>query len=390
MSSFLTFSAYLASLGPQAPSQPISPDSSSNSSAEGGSPSKRAREHSPDSSISSTSPPDNTYFKQHDNVAPTPDTASDATITLAAPTPTIPATCVVRSILCATFADIYSPFNSSSSASALSSPGTSSPPISRPLSRRSSTGCSTKSVRFARCTNASVFPALSVEEYDRSPIIPTTESESLELPKRKRGEAEGGWIKCVERERAAAAKRGLDKMKSTACGPRPSLTISSLENPVEGVHGLIEGGYFVGEERDHDESFDETEEMDDDDGMVVDDEETGGHGDEPSEPIQDDSSGDEDHQPPSSSSSAESTKDLVSSPTSLTAEVPLSRGLGIQRIDAEDSDSEDEDEETRIRREKEEERARSRAKCRERYGLCALGKYTRQEVFQSYDSLGGF
>ncbi|ORY88300.1 hypothetical protein BCR35DRAFT_23854 [Leucosporidium creatinivorum] len=387
MSSFVTFSAYLASLGPQAPSQPISPDSSSNSSAEG-SPSKRAREHSPDTSISSTSPPDNTYFKQHDNVAPTPDTASDATITLAAPTPTLPATCVVRSILCATFSDIYSPSTSSShDPSAVSSPGTSSPPISRPLSRRSSTGCSTKSVRFARCTNASVFPALSVEEYDRSPIIPTTESESLELPKRKRGEAEGGWIKCVERERAAAAKRGLDKVKSTACGPRPSLTISSLENPVEGVHGLIEGGYFVGEERDHDESFDETEELDHD-GMVVDDEETGGHGGGASETIQDDSSGDEDHH---SDSRDYHGALFVSSPTSeADPNQQQQRGLGIQRIDVEDSDDDEEDEETRTRREKEEERARSRAKCRERYGLCALGKYTRQEVFQSYDSLGGF
>ena len=394
MTSFCTFASYLASLNPpQHQNGAISPDSSSLSSAEGSlstSPTKRPRADSPDTSVSSSSPvPDHYFTTKQLSVAPVADLEvedTSETITLiTAPAPS--STCIVRSILCATFSDYDV---------TLSSPSSSSPPLSRPLSRRSSTGCSTKSVRFARCTNASVFPALSIEEYDRSPIIPTTESESLELPKRKRGEAEG-WIKCVERERAAAAKRGVDagaaNVKS-ACGSRPSVTLSSLDNPVEGVHGLIEGGYFVGEERDVDESFDETEELDVE-GMVVDDEEDLGAGGLAQALIQDDSSGDEDlteaseYRSRGSSSSLNTITPHTSEDGHHTTTSPSSAGLGIERIDQQDEEAE-EDDETRERREKEEERARSRQKCRERYGLCALGKYTRQEVFQSYDSLGGF
>lgn len=306
--------------------------------------------------------------------------------------------------------------------------------MSRPLSRRSSTGCSQKSVRFARCTNASVFPALSGDEYDRSPIIPTTESESLELPKRKRGEAEG-WIKCVERERAAAAKKGLGYkvgVDCKPCGPRPTVTISNLENPVEGVHGLIEGGYFVGEERD-DDRFSEEGDMgdDDDDHMLVDDEQTGpaGHDPllsmsilEPGHLIQDDSSGDDDellerasdldddvedepddeeeeeddvrdatvHRLEGGSSSPvlddnqsatsldHALSDQSSSDTTVTSVTTAESAAGAITVES-----------TREREAKAAAKVKAN-KCRERYGLCALGKYTRQEVFQSYDSLGGF
>lgn len=311
----------------------------------------------------------------------------------------------------------------------LSSPGTTSPPLSRPLSRRSSTGCSQKSVRFARCTNASVFPALSGEEYDRSPIIPTTESESLELPKRKRGEAEG-WIKCVERERAAAAKKGLGfkvGVDCKPCGPRPTVTISSLENPVEGVHGLIEGGYFVGEERDGNRFSEEGDVGDeDDDGMLVDDEQTGpaGHDPllsmsmlEPGSLIQDDSSGDDDEEferasdlEDNDAEDEEDEEDLHDATVRRLDVGPSSPVLddnqsasSLERVSSDHSSSDttitsattcdSTVADTTKAREDREAKAAAKvkaSKCRERYGLCALGKYTRQEVFQSYDSLGGF
>ncbi|KWU44545.1 hypothetical protein RHOSPDRAFT_33872 [Rhodotorula sp. JG-1b] len=121
-----------------------------------------------------------------------------------------------------------------------SSPFTS-PPISRPVSRRSSTS---KSVRFARCTNASVFPTHSTEEYDRSPIVPTCESESLEIKRCKAEDEEEGWIMCQARLAAAAA--GADKPQV----PKLPKHAPTMDNPVEGVHGLIEGGFFVGDERD--------------------------------------------------------------------------------------------------------------------------------------------
>ena len=117
-----------------------------------------------------------------------------------------------------------------------SSPFTS-PPISRPVSRRSSTS---KSVRFARCTNASVFPTHSTTEYDRSPIVPTCEAQSLEIKRCKNDDDDGEWVQCQAREKAAAA----------AAGARLPKHAPAMENPVEGVHGLIEGAYFVGEERD--------------------------------------------------------------------------------------------------------------------------------------------
>lgn len=190
----------------------------------------------------------------------------------------------------------------------------------------------------------------------------------MELPKRHKSE-EDGWIKCVEREKAAAAKKGV-KPDLSNCGP--CSTKSSLESPVEGVRGLISGGYFVGEERDssplqeshagHTASglgFGEDE--DDDDvldatggveDMVVDDEETG-----PDDHVQDDSSGDD--------------EDIIS---------PTSAAEG--EADGNVSEASETSSTTRS------ERCREAAK--QRYGLCALGKWSRRELFTSHDSLGGF
>lgn len=361
------------------------------------------------------------------------------------------------------------------------SPTCSSPPSSKnsspPLSRRSSTGgASSKSVRFARCTNASVFPALSGEEYDRSPIVPTCESESLALPRRKRSEAEG-WIKCVERERAAAAKAkagrgGKGKIDggrlvvgATACMPvlGQGMGDGGIENPVEGVHGLIEGsngGYFVGEERgERGDGWEEEEEEDDEDDddedgegddnvetddMVVDDQEEDDddHDQDQDEegmalsiaasslilipPIplpttthdslalpllvhMDDSSGDDsDHHlllqhplvtPPFGSPLILDPLLIVSGtltpPVVVEAKVSGSSNskLGFGMMDRSISISVEEEEEKR--REEGEGEGEVHVKGakkngRDRYGLCALGKYSRAEVFQSYDSLGGF
>lgn len=338
---------------------------------------------------------------------------------------------IVRSILCQTqSADALGDLPT---ASQPPSPG----PSSRPLSRRSSTGQSCKSVRFARCTNASVFPALSGEEYDRSPIVPSTEAESLALPKRAAGEAARGWIKCVERERAAAA----DKAKRCAPHPQSGLAAVSL---VEGVHGLVEGGYFVGEERDEgfeeegsDDMFvdDEEDIRDEEDDYDDDDEDNNqdvSDDDEVEAPqrmtlpalTRDDSSGDDsdgltiatESEPASATLSI--TSFASSSQTTLHAFAPQSpsvpalpaspslgrrtpsppRGLGLgfgmepaARAEEGEDDDEVTEEEERAMREREAAEQKQRAKkCRERFGLCALGKYTRAEVFASYDSLGGF
>ncbi|KAK4057434.1 hypothetical protein OIO90_001503 [Microbotryomycetes sp. JL221] len=407
MSIEFSFAAYLQSVGSTTMDDAISPSSSTVSSSES-SPTKRARSYSPDTSISSSSPPESYFGKvgidRRDSSANSISPTSGLTFSLGhnmtvsgiptsssstsgATLSTIATPCPLRSILCSTLS-MHGPSTSSttgsSDASFLSSPATTSPPMSRPLSRRSSH--STKSVRFARCTNASVFPALSGEEYDRSPIIPTQESESLELPKRHKSE-EDGWIKCVERERAAAAKKGI-KPDLTNCGPctqsQQLSTKSSLESPVEGVRGLISGGYFVGEERDrsspvledmaprlglaleeshhHEHDLDISAEDDDDDvlaaagavdDMVVDDEETG------VEHVQDDSSGDDSDVSPSSPS--DETSGAIADGESSTSDASTSSASN---------------------------------KCREavkqRYGLCALGKWSRRELFTSHDSLGGF
>lgn len=300
---------------------------------------------------------------------------------------------------------------------------------------------SCKSVRFARCTNASVFPALSGDEYDRSPIIPTCESESLALPKRKRDEAEG-WIKCVERERAAAAKRKAageaPLAGTTPCGPWRSPMVG-VPSPVEGLHGLIEGragGYFVGEERDEvdrdGEDADDNEHEEDDDDAVGDDEvDYRGGGDvdadaendndnmvvdeddfdveaaqrSPPPPlVQDDSSGDDSDGPLSVGSA-----DIVLTHSIQVTLVESARspkmpsdGLGFGFLERSVSIVPEEDEElAAVEEERERERlaavaaassksAANKKGARDRYGICALGKYSRAEVFQSYDSLGGF
>lgn len=388
---------------------PSSVDSWSAASSDAGSfsPQKRPRADSPDTDASSC-------ISQIDSASFFSATATSSKV-------------VVRSILCHT-----------SSIDALGDlPGSSQPPSpgpsSRPLSRRSSTGQSCKSVRFARCTNASVFPALSGEEYDRSPIVPSTEAESLALPKRAAGEAERGWIKCVERERAAAA----DKAKRCAPHPQSGLGAVSL---VEGVHGLVEGGYFVGEERDEgieeeggsDDMFvDDEEDIRDEEDDYDDDDEDDVHHDvsEDDEPVEsqrmtlpalvrDDSSGDDsdgltiatESEPASATiatSSFASTSQTTlhafgpSSPAPVlpaspslgrrTPSPPRGLGLGLTSGPGAEEDDEITEEEEKAMREREAAEQKQRAKkCRERFGLCALGKYTRAEVFASYDSLGGF
>lgn len=318
------------------------------------SPLKRPRSDSPDTSVSSS-----TSFFLYESATTLSPAAS---------------TCALRSILSPTPGP--------------SSP-LSSPPISRPLSRRSSNGTS-KSVRFARCTNASVFPCLSASDYDRSSIIPTCESESLELPRRKRSEAEG-WIKCVERERAAAARKHGGPGPS---GPCTAFTPVSL--PVEGVHGLIEGGYFVGDESGGIEFED----------MIMTDDGTTTDEDAPPALIQDDSSGD-DSDGVLSITSADviigdaptllpiSTKKAATpvAPFSVSLVEPIALGFGFLERSSQASDEEESDDEPEFHPEDldhEDDEEEEETMKADRYGLCALGKYTRAEVFSSHDSLGGF
>ncbi|GAA5866852.1 hypothetical protein JCM1840_004288 [Sporobolomyces johnsonii] len=338
----------MSSFGLSAPAPAPSP-SSSISSLDAASPPKRQRAHSPDHSVSnaslaSLSTETITSFPFHSS------TASSSRATVVSPSPTT--ACPVRSILCT---------SSSPPSTAFTTPF-SSPPPTRPVSRRSSTS---KSVRFARCTNASVFPTHSTDEYDRSPIIPTCESQSLELKRScSDNDDDGGWIKCVERERSG------EKMKMTPKLPKNS---PSMENPVEGVHGLIEGGFFVGEERDQTpsgvsvaviaEELELVEELElDTDDMLVDDSA------EDVEPVsmpmvrlrerpptleQDDSSGDD--------SDSSDPQTVSSSPDMC-------------------EDDEAEQERERVAKEKR----------KQRFGLCSLGRFTRQELFGAHDSLGGF
>lgn len=289
--------------------------------------------------------------------------------------------------------------------------------------------------------------------------MPTCESESLELPKRKRSEAEG-WIKCVERERKAALKK-----KATAC--------TATATAVEGVNGLVDG-YLVGKEREslimtRQDSYDGTVEGNNREMIepVVGNENedaTMDLAEEDDTPalIQDDSSGDDSDgmlsiasadvtlssdastidepidllllgsddiaieplhlittpikrplpSPPLSTcgtirpsafpststlnftdyrSNGPSTphpakKMFAPSPASYddhdddaTVEVEDEEEDGHER-DREDNEIEEDDED-------EDEDTTSKA---DRYGLCSLGKFTRAEVFQSFDSLGGF
>ncbi|GAA5883153.1 hypothetical protein JCM16303_006116 [Sporobolomyces ruberrimus] len=430
----------LSASGPSPSSNPFSPTgskcSSSSLGSDSASPHKRHRAHSPDSRVphhhylDSNSYPSLASFSSEFGSS-FPFSYPGGTITLpsvesviASPQPTpLP----VRSILCT---------SSSPTSSAVDTP-LSSPPPTRPVSRRSSTS---KSVRFARCTNASVFPTHSTEEYDRSPIVPTCEAQSLELKRSCSAEGDrdegGGWIKCVEREKVAAAAQ--QQLLSANGGGHSSLlpkNAPNLENPVEGVHGLIEGGFFVGEERDQvanapasvvvtgipgvgvitedieleeealeleDEMLvdDSAETVDDDDNdeedVAVPDQDTPRRGS-----IQDDSasssSSEEDIElPPSSVDSHQgggpygSNSSCASSSTSsighMTRGDSASPDMSATTVD-EDSGGEDEQERERVVKE---EREKVALKKKQRFGLCSLGKYTRQDVFGTYDSLGGF
>ena len=287
-----------------------------------------------------------------------------------------------------------------------SSPCTS-PPVSRPVSRRSSTS---KSVRFARCTNASVFPTHSTTEYDRSPIVPTCEAQSLEIKRCKNDGEDGEWVQCQAREKAAAA----------AAGARLPKHSPAMENPVEGVHGLIEGSYFVGEERDDPafptptppcgslgvavvppvipEAVDEEDDLDLDDDDVdfaALDHGVGGDGElmlvddsAESDEAQRGADGGVPHLVRSDSSDEASSDECGASSSSL--------GGGMRSSSPEDgsvSGAEGASTAASSVASAEEHGAADRcaaAEKKKKFGLCALGKWTRQDLFHSTDSLGGF
>ncbi|BGP51004.1 hypothetical protein JCM10450v2_006930 [Rhodotorula kratochvilovae] len=356
-----------------------------------GSPSKRQRNRSPDSSapqpeehhhlsnlsVDATA----SYFGAF--VLPSSDscspfaTVSTSTLTTAAPSPV----CPLKSILCAP---------SSPSSTVPSSPCTS-PPVSRPVSRRSSTS---KSVRFARCTNASVFPTHSTTEYDRSPIVPTCEAQSLEIKRCKNDDDDGEWVQCQAREKAAQAA-------AAGAGARLPKHAPAMENPVEGVHGLIEGAYFVGEERD-DPAFPATtppcgalgvqlqphaldipealDEVDED--AEFDAIDHGVDGDGEYVMVDDSAESDEAHlagDVPSLSRSDSSDEASSSEDLAAGAAGPRSSSPEGSVTDAGASPEE-----------QQAERERRCAERKKKFGLCALGKWTRQDLFHSTDSLGGF
>ncbi|BGP27032.1 hypothetical protein JCM10295v2_005994 [Rhodotorula toruloides] len=425
-------------------------------STDSASPHKRQRNKSP--SPSSPSP----SFSPHDSPADSPTTPTvakpgpkvdplsyffAASATNSASTAVLPKTaapspvCPLRSILCTSHFDESGSLVTPST----SSPATSSPPVSRPISRRSSTSTSTtlsrststshKSVRFARCTNASVFPTHSTEDYDRSPIVPTGEKESLEIYRCPRGGGEGedgeggGWIMCHAKkaggvEGEGKRKRFLPSSSSSSSWASGASTGGSMM-PVEGVRGLFAGSYFEGEERDHPlfpastpacgtagvvipEAEEEDEDDEDqarllgegigDDGelMEVDDsaeaegpEEVEMEREEPDAEVEaevgamellavstssdrrrgSDSSAHSSSSASSATSTDESHPHRASSPSTPTSSPP-----------AEFANDE----------ERERDKAQRCAERKKRFGLIGLGKYTRQELFQSHDSLSGF
>ncbi|GAA5837012.1 hypothetical protein JCM9279_007732 [Rhodotorula babjevae] len=329
-------------------------------------------------------------------VLPSSDVDSSATVTPVSPSPV----CPLKSILCAP---------SSPSSTVPSSPCTS-PPVSRPVSRRSSTS---KSVRFARCTNASVFPTHSTTEYDRSPIVPTCEAQSLEIKRCKNDDEDGEWVQCQAREKAAAA----------AAGARLPKHSPAMENPVEGVHGLIEGSYFVGEERD-DPAFPTTtppcgslgvaivppvipEAVDEEDDLDLDDDDVdfaaldhgvGGDGElmlvddsaESDEAQREHASGvphlvrsDSSDEASSSSEECGASSSSVGGMRSSSPEGSVSGAEGASTA-ASSVASGDEQQHGAAAAD------RCTAEKKKKFGLCALGKWTRQDLFHSTDSLGGF
>lgn len=389
-----TFAEYLASLDQHHRKEHFVPgaEDAMDAAALEQSPLKRPRADSPEASVTSSAAASTSSFFLYESAK----TISAAT-----------SACVLRSILTPT----------------PSSP-LSSPPISRSLSRRSSTSNASgtsKSVRFARCTNASVFPCLSASDYDRSSIVPTCESESLELPRRKRSEAEG-WIKCVERERAAAAKKqGVSIVAGQMAGPSgPCTTFTPAPLPVEGVHGLIQGGYFVGDERDGDGGMDGYGEdtLMTDDGLTTDEEiapvlirdDTSSGSAEDSDELGSILSADvviggttplqlESHKglrlvipsPEPRAPVALSSFGSARTPSSITSDSDEEDNdqdeFHPEDLDHHDDSGHARDDEGGAASSDDEEEIRTKT---DRYGLCALGKYTRAEVFSSHDSFGGF
>ncbi|GAA5886498.1 hypothetical protein JCM6882_001658 [Rhodosporidiobolus microsporus] len=419
--------------------------------SDAGSPHKRQRNTSPDhsapSSASTLRPEANSYFAF---------AASNASITtIHAPTPsssTSSTPCAIRSILCtpsspSRFATLLAPpsFRSGSTFSLFarstspSSPYTS-PPCSRPLSRRSSTS---KSVRFARCTNASVFPTHSTDEYDRSPIVPTGVSESLELKRTDDDDDDGGWVQCHVRDKKRQQQQDKDAQQqaaiqaaAVAAGAKLPKHASAMENPVEGVHGLIEGGFFVGDSAERDGAHpalaaassslstvaaaaavdtppaipevedDEQLEFFEDEGMVVDDSTESASDESHSTTtssavprlVRTGSLSDDDSSSVSAGSSSESAL-RSSSPdgTGLDPDAAMHAAYGsqprIRRGSATSSDgggAGSAEEGAAGEPPEPEEREKKRAECRKRFGLCAFGKVSRSELFASHDSLGGF
>lgn len=389
-----------------------------------GSPHKRQRNRSPDAS-SSTAPalaqqPEH-ELQRHDVlstvsvdaaagyfgafVLPSSDMSSSSpsstTLTPASPAPV----CPLKSILCAP----------SSPTSTVPSSPCASPPVSRPVSRRSSTS---KSVRFARCTNASVFPTHSTTEYDRSPIVPTCEAQSLEIKRCKNDDDDGEWVQCQAREKAAAA----------AAGARLPKHAPAMENPVEGVHGLIEGAYFVGEERD-DPAFPATtpacgslgvstvvsgasggivpvvvppvipealdEELDEDDDADFAALDHGVDGDGELMLVDDSAESDEPH---AAAGAAESVPRLVRSDSSDEASSSEEGGASsVHRssspegsVSGADAASTSASSVASVGPGAGDEPAEPPRCAKKKFGLCALGKWTRQDLFHSTDSLGGF
>ncbi|GAA5995638.1 uncharacterized protein JCM10292_005295 [Rhodotorula paludigena] len=411
-------------------------------SLDAASPHKRQRNHSPDSAdvtatvvVAAAADPSPlgahdvamSYFAGAVPLSPasssatlSPSTAASSLPTTAAPSPV----CPVKSILLAP---------SSPSSTVPSSPF-SSPPSSRPVSRRSSTS---KSVRFARCTNASVFPTHSTADYDRSPIVPTCESESLEMKRCKSEGEDGEWVQCQAREKASHKDKAAAAAAAAAAahegGYRLPRHAPAMENPVEGVHGLIEGGFFVGEERDHpafpattppcgslgvhipevvaeqdetlaDAGDDAPRGGDDDDDelfvaggeggvddegelMLVDDsaesDECGASGaDAVPHLVRDDSASGDDSSSMSDHDGALSA--AVASSASLAASAGRSSpdltlvGGGGAAVDRDEDKA------------KVAAAASSEQQRKKKFGLCALGKWSRYEVFQCHDSLSGF
>ncbi|GAA5845340.1 hypothetical protein JCM11251_008001 [Rhodosporidiobolus azoricus] len=433
--------------------------------SDAGSPNKRQRNTSPDhrdsapSSASILRPDAVSYFGFASSSSSPPSSHILAPTPCASSLASTP--CAPRSILCTPSSPsrfvhflCSPPFpeltgSSSNRSTSPSSPYTS-PPCSRPLSRRSSTS---KSVRFARCTNASVFPTHSTEEYDRSPIVPTGESESLELKRTDDDDDDGGWVQCHVRDKKRAqqdkdaAHQAAIQAAAVAAGAKLPKHSPAMENPVEGVHGLIEGGFFVGDSAERDgchpalqpprspsleptpmatipppttgvhcvataviPEVEDDEQLEfEDEGMVVDDstesasDESHGSANVPAL-VRTGSMSDDDDSSANGSSSAHSADDFA-----LRSSSPDGTGLDSEAAMRAACEAGMADQEPRIRRgsatssdggygasedggssDTVGEKERKKAECRKRFGLCAFGKVSRSELFASHDSLGGF